>query len=126
MKKETCEKKKVFGLCPYVTAQQLLTGKWVILILHSLADGPKRFSVMQKEIAITQATLSSQLKHLQQEGLITRTVYPEVPPRVEYEMTDMGKEFKDVLRAIEIWGRRYIEYLHEHNPHGEAKEDEAE
>lgn len=121
MKKEVCEKKNVFGLCPYVTAQQLLTGKWAIPILHSLAGGPKRFGKMQKEIAITQATLSNQLKHLQQEGLITRTVYPEIPPRVEYELTDIGKEFKDVLQAIEIWGKRYIAYLHAHNPHAETE-----
>lgn len=115
MKKETCEEKNLFGICPYVTAQQLLTGKWAILIMQSLAGGPKRFGKMQKEIAITQATLSNQLKHLEHEGLISRTVYPEVPPRVEYELTDIGKEFKDVLGAIETWGYKYIDYLHEHN-----------
>ena len=57
MKKETCEKVNQFRMCPYVTAQQLMSGKWAILIMHTLIDGPKRFNQIQKEIDITQATL---------------------------------------------------------------------
>ena len=113
MKKEKCENAGKFGICPYVTSQQLLSGKWVILILHQLSDGPKRFNELQRNIDITQATLSNQLKTLQNEGLIDRKVYAEVPPRTEYSLTDIGKSFQPVLDAIEKWGYQYIDYLKE-------------
>lgn len=115
MKKERCEREDKFGMCPYVTAQQLLSGKWAILLMNALRDGPKRFNQLQREIDITQATLSAQLKNLESEGLITRTVYPEVPLRVEYELTQIGCEFRPVLEAIEVWGYKYIDFLHEKN-----------
>lgn len=111
MKKERCEKENKFGICPFVTAQQLLAGKWAILIMESLADGAKRFNQIQKEIDITQATLATHLRTLEEEGLLTRTVYPEVPLRVEYELTDIGREFRPVLDSIEAWGDKYIDYL---------------
>ena len=104
-----------FGKCPYVTSQKILSGKWAILILHELEDGPRRFNELQHQIDITQATLSTQLKSLEQNGLISRTVYPEVPPRVEYAMTGIGLKFKPVLQSIEEWGNEYIEYLHIRN-----------
>lgn len=113
MKKEKCENAGMFGICPYVTSQQLLSGKWVILILHQLSDGPKRFNELQRNIDITQATLSNQLKTLQKEGLIDRKVYAEVPPRTEYSLTDIGKSFQPVLDAIEKWGYQYIDFLKE-------------
>ena len=111
IKKETWEKKELFGLCPYVTAQKLLSGKWAILILHELANGPRRFNELQKEIDITQATLSTQLKQLEGEGLVHREIFPQVPPKVEYSLTDIGKAFQPVLDAIEQWGKKYIVYL---------------
>ena len=80
MKKETCKKADQFGICPYVTAQELLQGKWAILILHELEGGPRRFNQLQKAIDVTQATLSSQLRKMEAEGLVSRTVYAEVPP----------------------------------------------
>ena len=113
MKKEKCENAGQFGICPYVTSQQLLSGKWVILILHQLSSGPKRFGELQQSIDITQATLSSQLKTLQKEGLVNRKIYPEVPPRTEYSLTDIGRSFQPVLDAIEKWGYQYIDYLKE-------------
>lgn len=125
MKKETCKKADQFGKCPYVTAQRLLQGKWAILILHELEDGPKRFNQLQREIDITQATLSSQLKAMEAEGLLTRTVYPEVPPRVEYTLTEIGRSFRPVLESIRLWGDRYISYLHEQN-HPNADSGRAE
>ena len=115
MKKERCEKENKFGICPFVTAQQLLGGKWAILILESLVNGPKQFNQIQKEIDITQATLATHLKQLEEEGLLTRTVFPEVPLRVEYELTDIGREFRPVLESIEVWGDKYISYLREKN-----------
>lgn len=94
-----------------MTAQKLLSGKWVILILHELANGPRRFNELQKEIDITQATLSTQLKQLEGEGLVHREIFPQVPPKVEYSLTDIGKAFQPVLDAIEQWGKKYIVYL---------------
>lgn len=121
MKKEVCEKEDQFGLCPYVTAQKLLSGKWAILILHELSDGPKRFGQLQKAMDITQATLSVHLKELEKEGLLTRTVYPEVPLRVEYSLTGIGESFRPVLASIEQWGNAYIDYLHKKNTKAEGE-----
>lgn len=115
MKKQDCEKAGTFGICPFVTAQQLLSGKWAILILQKLSDGPKRFGELQRQIDITQATLSNQLKHLESEGLIHREVFAEVPPRVEYSLTPIGEAFRPVLDSIETWGNAYIAYLKEKN-----------
>ena len=104
---------ELFGICPFVTAQKLLQGKWAILILHALNEGTKRFNELERDIQITHATLSSQLKYLEKEGLVHRTVYPEVPPRVEYSLTAMGRRFAPVLDSIQIWGEEYIEFLKE-------------
>lgn len=103
----------LFGVCPFVTAQKLLQGKWAILILHALSGGTKRFNELERDIQITHATLSSQLKYMEKEGLVHRTVYPEVPPRVEYSLTAMGKRFAPVLDSIQVWGEEYIEFLKE-------------
>lgn len=106
-------KNELFGICPFVTAQKLLQGKWAILILHALNEGTKRFNELERDIQITHATLSSQLKYMEKEGLVHRTVYPEVPPRVEYSLTAMGRRFAPVLDSIQIWGEEYIEFLKE-------------
>jgi DNA-binding HxlR family transcriptional regulator len=103
-----------FGICPFVTSQKILQGKWAILIMSSLCHSAKRFNELQKEINIAQATLSTQLKFLEKEGLISRKVYPEVPPRVEYSLTSIGREFQPVLESIKLWGNKYIEYLKAH------------
>ena len=104
---------ELFGICPFVTAQKLLQGKWAILILHALNEGTKRFNELERDIQITHATLSSQLKDMEKEGLVHRTVYPEVPPRVEYSLTAMGRRFAPVLDSIQVWGEEYIEFLKE-------------
>ena len=104
---------QLFGVCPFVTAQKLLQGKWAILILHALSGGTKRFNDLEREIHITHATLSSQLKYMEKEGLVHREVYAEVPPRVEYSLTDMGRRFQPGLDSIEGWGKEYIGFLHE-------------
>jgi len=103
----------LFGVCPFVIAQKLLQGKWAILILHALSEGTKRFNELERDIQITHATLSSQLKYMEKEGLVHRTVYPEVPPRVEYSLTAMGRRFAPVLDSIQVWGEEYIEFLKE-------------
>ena len=104
---------ELFGVCPFVTAQKLLQGKWAILILHALNEGTKRFNELERDIQIPHATLSSQLKYMEKEGLVHRTVYPEVPPRVEYSLTAMGRRFAPVLDSIQVWGEEYIEFLKE-------------
>lgn len=102
----------LYGKCPYATAQRALAGKWSMLIMHLLEDGPIRFNELQRRLPdMTHATLSKQLKQLQENGLIVRTEYNQVPPKVEYSLSAIGENFKTVLDAIQIWGKKYIEVL---------------
>lgn len=103
------EEFSLFGKCPYVTAQKLLSGKWSILIIYYLSEGVLRFGELQRKMqGITQATLTKQLRTLEEYGLINRHVYPEVPPKVEYSLTDIGREFIPVLDQFKVWGEKYI------------------
>jgi DNA-binding HxlR family transcriptional regulator len=106
-------KKELFGICPFVTSQRVLTGKWSIYILYLLKDGPVRFNELQRRLPeeMTHATLSRQLKILEEEGLIIRTEYAQIPPKVEYSLSGIGSRFELVLRSLEEWGNEYIEYL---------------
>lgn len=108
------DKQELFGLCPYVTSQKVLTGKWSMYILYLLTDGPVRFNELQRRMPeeMTHTTLSRQLKKLEEEGLIERIEYQQIPPKVEYRLSDIGEKFRDVLQALEIWGNEYIRYLH--------------
>lgn len=105
----------LFGVCPFVTSQSILQGKWAILILHHLAEGPLRFNELIRRMDVAQGTLSKQLKNLEHEGLVRRTVHTDGPLRVEYELTDIGLKFRGVLDAIEAWGNDYIEFLRTHD-----------
>lgn len=107
-------KKELFGLCPYVTSQKVLTGKWSMYILYLLKDGAVRFNELQRRLPdeVTHATLSRQLKTLEAEGLIHRKEYTQIPPKVEYSLSDIGEKFHIVLNALEVWGNEYIAYLH--------------
>lgn len=101
-----------FGKCPYATAQSLISGKWSTLILLYLDDGAKRFNELQRLMPkMTHATLSAQLKQLTERGLVERRQYEEIPPRVEYSLTDIGRKFRPVLDALRDWGSEYIEYM---------------
>ena len=101
-----------FGKCPYATAQSLISGKWAVLILHYLEDGPVRFNELQRRMPkMTHATLSVQLKFLIENGLVERKQYESIPPRVEYSLTEMGKKFHPVIVALQEWGQAYIEYM---------------
>jgi DNA-binding HxlR family transcriptional regulator len=101
-----------FGKCPYATVQELISGKWAVLILYYLEDGPVRFNELQRLMPkMSHATLSVQLKALVSKGIVKRTEDPDVPQKVEYALTDIGEKFKPVLQAISEWGREYIEYL---------------
>ena len=99
------EKPELFGICPYVTAQKVLTGKWSIYIMYLLSDGPVRFNELQRRMPeeMTHTTLSRQLKVLEREGLIVRKEYQQIPPIVEYSLSEIGIKFKEVLSVLEEW-----------------------
>ena len=105
-------KKDLYGACPFVTTQKILQGKWAILILHYLSDGPVTFNALQKMVPdMTHATLSKQLKQLEAYNLIIRKEYPQIPPKVEYDLSEVGKHFLPVLDSIKDFGNKYIDYL---------------
>ena len=112
------EKKELFGLCQYVTSQKVLTGKWSMYILYILSqEAPIRFNELQRRMPVemTHTTLSRQLKTLEEEGLIQRIEYSQIPPKVEYALTSIGKRFEKVLDALGEWGEAYIDYLNQKN-----------
>lgn len=90
--------------------RKIIGSKWKLGILFYLASGPKRFGELQYHNAgITQRTLSINLQNLQQDGLICKTIYPEIPPRTEYALTEIGRDFIPVLRALHEWGSHYLQ-----------------
>jgi DNA-binding HxlR family transcriptional regulator len=102
----------LFGICPYVTAQKLLTGKWTLLIMHQLSLKTMRFNELQRALPnLTQSTLTKQLRMLENNGLIIRTVYNQIPPKVEYSLSKLGSDFKPVLDALQVWGSEYINFI---------------
>ena len=108
---------KDFGTCPFVTAQWLLQGKWSIVILHHLSEGKLRFGELERRMPeLTHSTLSSQLKRLETEGLVRREVFPEVPPRVEYSLTPLGRSLQPVLDSLRDWGTKYKRHLSDGTP----------
>jgi len=104
----------LFGKCPVCTVQKMLGGKWSILILYRLSQGTMRFGELNHSLPmITQATLTKQLRSLEDFKLIERTVYPQVPPKVEYALSEIGEKFLPVLDSISQWGEEYKKYIHE-------------
>ena len=104
--------KELFGVCPYYTVQRLLSGKWTLLILIYLSKKTMRFGELKRELPdMTQSTLTKQLRELEENGLVVRTVYNQIPPKVEYSLSDMGKQFELVISAVEKWGNQYIEFI---------------
>ena len=96
--------------CPVETTLTLISDKWKVLILRDLMPGTKRFGELKKSIGtVTQKVLTAQLRQMEASGLLTRTVYAEVPPRVEYTLTDLGRSLRPVLDAMEAWGKAYQE-----------------
>jgi len=94
--------------CPVETTLMLIGSKWKVLILRDLMDGTRRFSELKKSIGtITQKVLTSNLRDMEACGLLTRTVYPEVPPRVEYTLTQTGYSLKPILDSMVDWGTAY-------------------
>lgn len=99
---------KELPACPVETTLSLISDKWKVLILRDLMPGTKRFGELKKSIGhVTQKVLTSQLRQMEKTGLLTRTVYAEVPPRVEYTLTDLGYSLKPILDAMWTWGENY-------------------
>ena len=96
------------SICPVETTLSLIGGKYKALILWHLSGGTLRFNQLQKAVTATPRMLTLQLRELESDGLITRTVYPEVPPRVEYAMTDLGRSLMPILVAMRDWGAGYL------------------
>lgn len=98
--------------CPVETTLTLISDKWKVLILRDLMAGTKRFGELKKSIGtVSQKVLTSQLRQMEASGILTRTVYAEVPPRVEYTLTDLGYSLKPVLDAMQKWGENYKSQL---------------
>lgn len=96
--------------CPVETAIKVLGGRWKVLILRELFQGIKRFGQLQRSlIGITQKMLTQQLRELEQDGIVFRHVYLQVPPKVEYSLTPLGESLKPVLESIHQWGEKYEE-----------------
>ena len=94
--------------CPVETTLTLISDKWKVLILRDLMSGARRFGELKRSLgAVSQKVLTAQLRQMEDSGLLTRTVYPEVPPRVEYRHTDLGRSLKPVLDAMQSWGEAY-------------------
>ena len=101
-------KLKELPACPVETTLTLIGDKWKVLILRDLLPGTKRFGELKKSIgSVSQKVLTSQLRDMEQSGLVNRKVYAEVPPRVEYSLTELGYSLKPILYAMSSWGQDY-------------------
>ena len=100
--------KKELPACPVETTLMLIGDKWKVLILRDLLPGTKRFGELKKSIGtVSQKVLTAQLRDMERNGLVNRKVYPEVPPRVEYSLTELGRSLKPILGAMWDWGEEF-------------------
>lgn len=96
--------------CPVATTVQLIGSKWKILLIRNLMGRPWRFNELKKDLdGISQKVLTDSLRSMEEDGIVTRTVYPEVPPRVEYALSELGESMRPIIKAMEIWGTEYKE-----------------
>lgn len=94
--------------CPVATTVSLIGSKWKLLIIRNLLVRPWRFNELKRDLeGISQKVLTDSLRSMEEDGLITRTVFPEVPPRVEYALIDLGKTLKPILDSMVEWGNAY-------------------
>lgn len=101
--------------CPVEATLDVIGGKWKGVILFHLLDGPRRFNALRRLLPdVTQRMLTLQLRELEQDGIIARKVYAEVPPRVEYSLTPFGESLKPILMLMRDWGAEYIETVKEY------------
>lgn len=94
--------------CPVATTVSIIGSKWKLLIIRNLLSRPWRFNELKKDLeGISQKVLTDSLRAMEDDGIITRTVYPEVPPRVEYALSELGESMRPILDAMQIWGEEY-------------------
>lgn len=106
--------KKELPACPVETTLLLIGEKWKVLILRDLMEGTRRFGELKKSIGtISQKMLTQQLREMEEDGLVSRKAYAEVPPRVEYSLTEDGVSLKPILDSMWAWGEQYKEKLKE-------------
>jgi DNA-binding HxlR family transcriptional regulator len=100
-----------FG-CPVEACLEVIGGKWKGVILFHLLGGTKRFNELRRLMpAVTQRMLTRQLRELEADQIVKRTIYPEVPPKVEYSLTDFGKTLEPILKMLKKWGTQYIDEI---------------
>lgn len=98
--------------CPVATTVQLIGSKWKLLIMRNLLQRPWRFNELKKDLdGISQKVLTDSLRSMEEDGIITRTVYPEVPPHVEYALSELGESMRPILMAMQSWGTDYKKTL---------------
>ncbi|WP_195450962.1 winged helix-turn-helix transcriptional regulator [Anaeromassilibacillus sp. 1001302B_160321_C8] len=101
-------KKEELPACPVATTVQMVGSKWRLLILRNLLARLWRFNELRKNLeGISQKVLTDSLRSMEEDGIITRTVYPEVPPRVEYSLSELGESMRPIIKAMEQWGIDY-------------------
>ena len=101
-------KTKGLPACPVETTLTLIGDKWKVLILRDLMPGKKRFGELKKSIGtVSQKVLTAHLRDMEENGLVHREVYAEVPPRVEYSLTELGKSLQPILDSMVVWGEGY-------------------
>ena len=100
--------KEEMPVCPVATTVALIGSKWKLLIMRNLLSRPWRFNELKKDLeGVSQKVLTDSLRSMEADGLLTRTVYPEVPPRVEYTLTELGYSLRPILEAMRVWGEDY-------------------
>lgn len=98
--------------CPVATTVSLIGSKWKLLIMRNLLARPWRFNELQKSLdGISQKVLTDSLRSMEADGIIVRTVYPEVPPRVEYSLSELGESMRPIIKSMEEWGLDYKKNL---------------
>ncbi len=100
--------KEEMPACPVATTVQLIGSKWKLLILRNLLVRPWRFNELKKDLeGISQKVLTDSLRSMEEDGLVNRTVFPEVPPRVEYALSELGESMRPIIQAMAQWGKEY-------------------
>ena len=100
--------KEELPACPVATTVSLIGSKWKLLIMRNLLARPWRFNELRKDLdGISQKVLTDSLRSMEADGLVVRTVYPEVPPRVEYALSDLGETMRPIIKSMETWGLAY-------------------
>ncbi len=101
-------KKEDLPACPVATTVQLIGSKWKILILRDLLQRPWRFNELQRDLeGISQKVLTESLRSMEKDGIIERKIYDEVPPRVEYSLSEIGESMRPIIKSMETWGTQY-------------------